>query len=301
MAQPQPQAEQGDDPEIGDWSGADPAAMQDVLATLSSAWTERVAALRAVSAAATPVDAALADALCVQLADLRSRVVVEACDAVKARTAALAAPDALHIAASALGCVAVKKAVMADAREAAAIAALAPLYDNDDAWAAVAQHLTAQPTERARAATVRAVCGWVPALPPRRDAALAALLTAALGDRAPAVRDAAKALFTAFKSAHPAGRAAALREALPPPVRGRLPSDKPKVSADKPSIRDQIRARRAALAAEKKQDVAAVELVGFSKGLGETSRNVVAVPPEPAKKKFKHDEPQALADKENRV
>ena len=290
------QSEQGEEPEIEDWAHVGIERIERVIATKDTAWTERVSALRVIASSETEITTSIANSICVQLEDLRSKVVVEACDVVKLRTTAISRTDALNIASRALGCVAVKKAVMANARESAAISALSPLFGDDDAWTAVVHHLQNQPTERARAVTVRAVTAWVPKISANRDVQLSNFLTIALSDRGVTVREAAKLLFTTFKTSH-GNRANGLRELLPSSVRGRLPSDKKAGgSSAKLSIREQIRARRAAMAKEKQGGA------GFDKGLGEVVTNrSIAKSTEPLKKKPKLDATGSPSDKENRV
>jgi len=257
-------------------------------------------------------------ALCVQLADLRSKVVVESAHTIETHASNLSVDDALFIVDKGLGCVSVKKAVMADARETAVIKALAPLYKQDAAWAAVLSHVENQPTERARAVAVKATCAWLGKMSAKKDEKLAGLLNVCLVDKSGKVRDEGKALFKAANKKLSKERMEALKKKLSSEAAAKLPVLKKKKKAGgrpKLNMKEEIRAKRMAM--KKKEAAGGTEGEDFRMAASEASsskdaapittrdmnRKTVPASPEPAKKKKKLNSakpsPTVLANKEN--
>lgn len=124
-------------------------------------------------------------ALCVQLLDSRSGIVVRASQTIVAHAADLDTTQAIKLISGALGSVAVKKAVMAEAREAAALGVLQYEVQQDRVWNALTTQACTSPLERARAIFIRIVTAWVAVrkADPKRDGKVAAMLRAVLDDR----------------------------------------------------------------------------------------------------------------------
>lgn len=308
---------QDDGVEYEDLSHESVGALCEILSTLSSPWMKRVSALRALSGnESLEIDTALTQALCVQLADLRSKVVVDAAHTIEVHSERISEVDALYIAAKGLACVSVKKAVMADARETAVIKALAPLHSSDSAWAAVLEHVGKQPTERARSVAVKATMEWLSLMDAKRDAQLAGILDVCLVDKSGKVRDEGKALFKATEKKLNKQRATAVKNELSQEALSKLPKKKKKGGIrSKLNMKEEIRRKR--LAMKKKEEAAGKEdTEGFRMAASEASSkdaapittrdmNKLEVPasPEPVMKKKKLNSAQAspsvLANKEN--
>lgn len=238
-----------DDVEIADWSAKSGVQLLTTLQSKQAKWTDRVSALRAIRAKSGPLSSTMTAAIGVQLGDLRSRIVAEASDTIIARASDAGEKDAIILFEAAVAGVSVKKAVMADARENAALGAVRHAMTSDCVWDLLDTLVRNNAAERARAVSVRAVAQWAGMnnMPSIRDKRIAAIVGVALADRAAAVRDAARALVLLFTKTHGQARMDALRDAVPVAVRGRLPGEKSKKASP---VQDMIRARKLALKAQ---------------------------------------------------
>lgn len=258
------QPEHAPDPSIPDWSGRTLGELVAAIETLATPWTDRVAALRALRGVTDPLPDAGAAGLCVQLADLRSKIVVEAADAVGALAGRLAAAHAVQLFRAAAAGIAVKKAVMGDARERAMLAALSAQAGADDAWAVAAEIAKGARQERGRQVAVGAVAAWArsAALPAARFAAVAAILGPAAIDKAPPVREASRKLNSALAEGQTKEAVDEIRKLLPEDARQRLAAgSKGNYNAGRQggpgAMREMMKQRKIAMMKAKKAEMAA--------------------------------------------
>lgn len=220
------QPEHAAEPEIPDWSSKPAGEVVAALGTLGTPWTDRMAALRAVRERSREMIAedGLISGLCVQVDDLRSKIVVESAETVLVLAHLLSASQCVALFSAAMAGIAVKKAVMGDAREKTMKGAMRPAVAHDEAWDAVREAVGSARHERGRRVGVDIVAAWVSAvpLPEARDGAVAQVLAKGIVDKAAVVRDAAKKLEKAYADKQGVVRSKGLRMLLPADARTRL-------------------------------------------------------------------------------